>query len=82
MIRTQIQLSESAADKLRRMADEQHASMAELIRRAIALLFEASSAHDADERYARAAAAAGACASGHADLSSEHDKHFAETCRA
>ncbi|OGV75281.1 MAG: hypothetical protein A3K19_09090 [Lentisphaerae bacterium RIFOXYB12_FULL_65_16] len=82
MVRTQIQLPDQLAAKLRRMAEDQHVSMAGLIRTAITRFFEASSVQDVEQRYARAASAAGSCASGRGDLSADHDAHFAEASRS
>jgi hypothetical protein len=81
MIRTQIQLPDHVADRLRCMAEEQHVSMAGLIRQALTFFFSASATRDSEQRYARAAAAAGTCSSGRTDLATDHDAHFAEAAR-
>jgi hypothetical protein len=60
------------------MAEDQHVSMAGLIRTAVTRFCEASSVQDVEQRYARAASAAGACASGRGNLSADHDAYFAE----
>ena len=52
--------------------------MAEVIRRAVSCYFEASPDTGNSARYERAAAAAGTVNSGGADLSTHHDRHFAE----
>ena len=78
MVRTQIQLPEAMARRVREVADDQHTSMAEVIRRAVSFFFEASPDIGASARYERAAAAAGTINSGRPDLSADHDRHFAE----
>ena len=78
MVRTQIQLSEEMARRVRQVADHQQTSMAEVIRRAVSFFFEASPQADHSTRYERAAAAAGRFSSGRSDLSRHHDRHFAE----
>ena len=82
MVRTQIQLPEDLARKIREVADHQHTSMAEVIRRAVSVFFETSPEVDRKTRYERAAAAAGAFSSGRSDLSRCHDRHFAEASEA
>jgi predicted transcriptional regulator len=82
MVRTQIQLPEELARRIREVADHQHTSMAEVIRRAVSFFFEASPQVDRTARYERAAAAAGAFSSGRSDLSRRHDRHFAEAARS
>ena len=82
MVRTQIQLPEDLARRIREVADHQHTSMAEVIRRAVSVFFETSPEVDRKARYERAAAAAGAFNSGRSDLSRCHDRHFAEASEA
>ena len=82
MVRTQIQLPEELARRVREVADQQHTSMAEVIRRAVSVFFETSPQVDRNARYERAAAAAGAFSSGRSDLSRCHDRHFAEASEA
>ncbi|MDE0024493.1 MAG: ribbon-helix-helix protein, CopG family [Spirochaetaceae bacterium] len=77
MVRTQIQLPEELIRKIRDVADDQHTSMAEVVRRAVSYFFESSPQIDRKARYARAAAAAGAFGSGRSDLARCHDRHFA-----
>jgi len=81
MIRTQIQLTDQMAAKVRQAAEQQKMPVAALIRQAVSFFFAASSQGDADERHARAASAAGAFSSGRSDLSAHHDEHFAEASR-
>jgi len=73
MVRTQIQLTEEQARRVRLRARRQGVSMADYIRRCIDLA-PAEEADDAD-RYARAAALVGAFhdVEGRTDLSSAHD---------
>ena len=78
MVRTQIQLPEELVRRIRDVADDQHTSMAEVVRRAVSYFFEMSPQIDRKARYERAAAAAGAFSSGHSDLARCHDRHFAE----
>ena len=82
MVRTQIQLPEELARRVREVADHQHTSMAEVVRRAVSVFFETSPQLDRKARYERAAAAAGAFSSGRSDLSRCHDRHFAEASEA
>lgn len=79
MVRTQIQLTDEQAERLRQLARESSLSMAELIRRAVErLLASASRPSDQDVR-ARAIAAAGRFRSGVSDLAERHDDYLAET---
>lgn len=78
MVRTQIQLTESQATSLKRMAARQHVSMAELIRRAIDCIAVTGDAADSEERRKAALAAAGKFHSGQRDLSKKHDRYLAE----
>lgn len=78
MIRTQIQLTEEQASRLKQIASEKRLSIAKLIRQAIDALIKTSAAADAEEKMKRALAAAGAFRSGRADLSARHDDHLAE----
>ncbi|MBI2237243.1 MAG: ribbon-helix-helix protein, CopG family [Actinobacteria bacterium] len=77
MIRTQIQLTEDQAARLRRIAAERGVSIAEVIREAVDRLPDP---HDRAERWARALAAVG---KGHdregaTDVSVRHDDYLAE----
>ena len=82
MVRTQIQLPEELARRVREVADHQHTSMAEVIRRAVSVFFATSPQLHRKARYERAAAAAGAFSSGRSDPSPCHDRHFAEASEA
>ncbi len=78
MIRTQIQLSEEQVQALKQQAARQDTSMAEVIRQAIDQWLRSAAKLDREESKRRALAAAGRFHSGHADLSSEHDRHLVE----
>lgn len=77
MIRTQVQLTETQAEKLRRIAAARGVSMAAVIREAVDRLPDRD---DRGERWARALAAVG---KGHdrdgaTDVSVHHDEYLAE----
>jgi Arc/MetJ-type ribon-helix-helix transcriptional regulator len=78
MVRTQIQLPEQQVTLLKRLAAQQHVSMAELIRRAVDLLTLSPDATNIMERRERALAAAGRFHSGRGDLADRHDDYLAE----
>jgi hypothetical protein len=78
MVRTQIQLTETQARALKRLAAAQGRSMADLIRGSVdALLVQAEAGGDQANR-ARALRAVGRFRSGVRDLSSRHDRHLVE----
>lgn len=78
MVRTQIQLPEQQVTRLKRLAAQQHVSMAELIRRAVDLFTLSPDATSNKERKERAMAAVGRFHSGCGDLSARHDDYLAE----
>jgi hypothetical protein len=78
MVRTQIQLPEEQVALLKRLAVQQHVSMAELIRRAIDLFTLSPDATNIKERKERAIAAAGRFHSGRGDLAARHDDYLVE----
>lgn len=78
MVRTQIQLTEDQATGIRRVADAQHVSMAEAIRRGIDQFLQTTLIADPEEQKSRAIAAAGKFHSGRHDTSSNHDEALAE----
>lgn len=78
MVRTQIQLPEEQVSTLKRLAIQQHVSMAELIRRAVDLFTTLPDADNIQERRQRALAAAGRFHSGHGDIAARHDDYLAE----
>lgn len=78
MVRTQIQLPEQQVSTLKRLAMQQHVSMAELIRRAVDLFTTSPDADNLQERRQRALAAAGRFHSGCSDVAERHDDYLAE----
>ena len=78
MYRTQIQIREDQAKKLKEMAAEYNISVAELIRQSIDLLIESDHELTPAEKRERAAAIVGIAASGIIDLSINHDDYLAE----
>ena len=81
MIRTQIQLTESQAEALKKLSSARHISVAELIRRSVDNLMKTSVIPDVDEIKNRAIAAAGRFHSGKTDISANHDEHLSEDFR-
>lgn len=79
MVRTQIQVTEEQAERLRRLAAERDTSMAALIRDAVDALALGA---DPDERRRRALAVVGGFASGTSDTSAAHDRYLAESYTA
>lgn len=79
MIRTQIQLTEEQAQRLKTLAAEQGKSVAELIRQSVDEIIKRTGRVSADERRRRAIAAAGHFRSGQVDISTNHDSYLAET---
>ena len=78
MERTQIQLPEQQVTLLKRLAAQQHVSMAELIRRAVDLFTLSPDAANIKEQRERAIAAVGRFHSGRRDLAARHDDYLAE----
>jgi Ribbon-helix-helix protein, copG family len=78
MVRTQIQLPEQQVTLLKRLAAQQHVSMAELIRRAVDLFTLSPDATNIKEQRERAIAAVGRFHSGRGDLAARHDDYLAE----
>lgn len=81
MLRTQIQLTESQAAKLRRRAARENVSVAELIRRSIDQTLDAPQTPSPDRRRQKALGIIGAFASGQPSLAREHDDALAEAYR-
>lgn len=79
MVRTQIQLTEEQAARLRRLAAARGVSMAAVIRDAVD---SATSDHDDEARWERALSAVGCGSSGRRDIAVEHDRHLAEALSA
>ena len=78
MVRTQIQLTESQAERLKRLAAEEGVSMAALIRDGVERLLASRGPVDRKARIQRALAAAGRFRSGEPGLAREHDEAFVE----
>lgn len=76
MVRTQIQLTEEQALKLRSIAASRHISLAEVVRQAVDSAIKSTPVTDIEEKRKRAIAAAGRFSSGLHDLSAEHDKYL------
>ena len=79
MIRTQIQLTETQAREVKRMAEERGVSMAAVIREAIDDRLRHRNTPPWDELVERAIAAVGSCSSGRGDAADQHDEYFAES---
>jgi hypothetical protein len=77
MVRTQIQLTKKQTVSLKKIAQEQHISMAEAIRQSIDLFLKNGSVSPEDRRK-RALAISGKYHSKLTDLSIHHDKYLAE----
>jgi Arc/MetJ-type ribon-helix-helix transcriptional regulator len=80
MVRTQIQLTEGQAARLKRLAARKHASVSELIRRGVDAVLQ-SEAVGPEEKKRRAIAAAGRFRSGVGDLSAKHDEYLSKAYR-
>ncbi len=79
MVRTQIQLTDEQARRVKQLAAQQQISMATLIRQGVDLLLKSAHTRVTDEeRIERALAAAGKFRSGSGDGSVRHDQHLAE----
>lgn len=76
MVRTQVQLTQSQAEALRRLSAENGLSIAALIRQAVDDLLK--NGGDREEMIRRALAVAGKFRSGKKDISVEHDRYLAE----
>ncbi len=81
MVRTQIQLTESQAEALKKLSSAKHVSVAELIRRSVDNLIKSSPVVDREEMKRRAMAVAGRFHSGKTDISERHDDYLAEDFR-
>ena len=81
MVRTQIQITEKQAEKIRRIAKARHLSMAQVIREAVENVVNAEAAVDVQERRRRALGAIGKFSSGKRDVSRQHDKYLSEAYR-
>ena len=78
MIRTQIQLTEEQSVRLKAIAARQGISIAKLIRQSIDILLSRNAEPTPEDRYRRAARAAGRFHSGRRDVAERHDEHLSE----
>ena len=78
MVRTQIQLTQSQSERLKRLAVREGVSMARLIRKGVDRLLASREPIDRTARRERALEAVGRFRSGHGGLAVEHDDQFAE----
>lgn len=81
MIRTQIQLTEKQAARLKELAHEANESMAAIIRKALDQ-FLAAQAPDYRQKYRRALAVVGKYTVGVSDIAKNHDRYLEEDFRA
>lgn len=81
MVRTQIQLTEDQHRKLKKRADAEGVSMAELIRAGVDRVLSAAADPDDDELRARARELMGKFKSGKKDVARRHDDYMAEDHR-
>ena len=77
-VRTQIQLDERQAERLKSIAASRGLSMAEWIRRAVDSALLSGGLTNREDQRRRAIAASGRFDSGVTDISVEHDKYLAE----
>ncbi|RPI24417.1 MAG: ribbon-helix-helix protein, CopG family [Acidobacteria bacterium] len=78
MVRTQIQLSERTATRLKALAAKRGVSMAELVRESVEQYLVRTSHPSSDERQLRAIAVAGRFRADEVDLAERHDQYLAE----
>jgi hypothetical protein len=79
MVRMQIQFSEQQLRRLREQAASEHASVSEIVRRAVDQWIAGAGGPAPDERRRRAIAAAGRFASGGGDTAERHDDYLADS---
>jgi predicted DNA-binding protein len=78
MIRTQIQLTENQAERLKELARRLDVPMAELVRRGVEKVLADA---DRDEKWQRALAVVGRYHGGPSDVGRRHDDYLAEDFR-
>jgi Arc/MetJ-type ribon-helix-helix transcriptional regulator len=78
VVRTQIQLTQVQAAKLKHLASSSGRSMADLVRESVERLLQDQAGLSRRERMQRATRAFGTFRSGTGDLSTRHDDHFAD----
>jgi Ribbon-helix-helix protein, copG family len=79
MVRTQIQLTEEQARKVKKIAASRGVAMAEVIRNAVEGVIESNSGTMSEVRRTRAIEILGKFRSGKKDVSKRHDAYLAET---
>jgi hypothetical protein len=79
MVRTQIQLTETQARRLKKIAMDTGASVAEVIRRAVDNMLQRIPKESSEERIRRALEIVGKFRSGRRDVSQKHDGYLAIT---
>ena len=82
MVRTQIQLTEEQARRIKAVAARNSVSQAEVIRRLVDRMLPLEEARDSAEMKKRAIAAAGKVRSGTGDLAAKHDEYLAEAFKS
>ena len=78
MIRTQIQITEEQAARLRNMSSERRQPIAELIRMSIDCFLQKEAGLSGERKRAKAKGVAGRFASTLTDASAEHDRYLEE----
>ena len=81
MVRTQLQLTESQSEALKRIAARRGVSVAQIIRESVDERLRRATGPDADELRRRAIAVAGCGRSGKHDVSARHDDYLDEAFR-
>lgn len=78
MVRTQIQLTEEQARKVKKIAASRGVAMAEVIRDAVEGVIRSNTGTVSEERRTRAIEIVGKFRSGKKDVSKQHDAYLAE----
>jgi Arc/MetJ-type ribon-helix-helix transcriptional regulator len=78
MVRTQVQLTEEQARRLREAAARQGVSIADLVRQGVDFILDRETLPSRDELVQRAIAAADLHRSSHRDVAEKHDQYLAE----
>jgi hypothetical protein len=81
MVRTQIQLTEAQAERLKSLAAREGRSMADLIRSSVDAVLQGASPLSRAERRRRALSVVGRYRNGPRDLSVRHDRYLDEATR-
>ncbi len=78
MVRTQVQLTEEQAQRLKVIAAARGRSLSDLVREGVDRMLQDEAALSRRERMRRATGVFGQWASGTPDLATRHDEHFAD----